>query len=215
RPRRPRRQRERPDVRPRRARAAAQGRRPRAQPGERGARLHRRVGQPQRRGPPPWPAPQHHALQAGPGLPRARAGGAVGRDAVHGVARPPHRQPGAGQRQPGRRAGPAPVRAGPARAGYQRNPAAVVATTRPPTTGRKSLRARSTTGTPVIPATAISVDQITSVPPPTQVEAFWATAASVAASIPDPPLIPAASVPVNGRAGQPLPSSPSTMPIRS
>src|SRR5699024_9224088 len=78
---------------------------------------------------------------------------------------------------------PSGVEARPCR--HQKNtPAARVATTSPETTGTKRRRTSSTTGTPVTPATAMSEDQTTRVPPPVHDAAFWPMAASVSGATP-------------------------------
>ncbi|CRE28866.1 Uncharacterised protein [Bordetella pertussis] len=93
--------------------------------------------------------------------------------------------------------------------------AATVETIRPSTTGPNSLRTSSSTGTRAKPATAISEDQATRVPPPVQIAPIWPTAARVAASTPT--VAPSApdKAPVSGRPEKPEPSIPVMTPTMS
>ncbi len=74
---------------------------------------------------------------------------------------------------------------------------------KPQHTGMKHRRARSITGILAKPATAISEDHATSVPPPDQILPIWPTAASdVTLTPPAAPRL-TASEPVSGRPEKP------------
>ena len=93
--------------------------------------------------------------------------------------------------------------------------AQMVEATRPTSTGTITVRTISNTGTRAKPATAMSDDQATSVPPPVHTAPIWPIAARVAGFEPAPGASAPDSEPVSGRPAKPEPSMPVIMPTIS